>query len=63
MSTFSISGEYAEEGKSPSLGSNAVTELPLSEVSERRLLRKLDFHLLPLISFIHLLSFLSVSLF
>lgn len=43
---------------SSSGGVDTSSELPLGELSERRLLRKLDWHILPLISIIHLLSFL-----
>jgi hypothetical protein len=55
--------EDRDEKKAPSDASSSgsadtASELPLGELSERRLLRKLDWHILPLISIIHLLSFL-----
>jgi hypothetical protein len=53
--------EMYEKKVSPaasSSGVDAVAGLPLDDLSEHRLLRKLDWHILPLISVIHLLSFL-----
>lgn len=58
-----MSSDHIDEKKAPSISSSSgadVDDLPMSELSEKRLVRKLDYHVLPLITVLHLVSFLYV---
>lgn len=62
-SVYSL-GKHSQSEKGPSLAVPplAVEEIEALKVSDRLLLRKLDWNLLPLVSILHLLSFLYVLL-
>lgn len=59
-----MSSDHMDEKKAPSISSSSgadVNDLLMSELSEKRLVRKLDYNILPLITVLHLLSFLCVQ--
>lgn len=60
---MSSSDEKSDKKVAPSISSSSSPELTelVGEYSEKRLVRKLDWHILPLISVLHLLSFLDRS--
>ncbi|KDQ21635.1 hypothetical protein BOTBODRAFT_26067 [Botryobasidium botryosum FD-172 SS1] len=56
-----MSAPSLHEKKPDEVGESTIKELDYSHISESRILRKLDWHLLPFVSLLYLLSFLDRS--